>query len=248
MRIVTIWVKIFRIRWGYSAAAAGLMVLLYCCPSWGYGSRPDHEPIPILAPSPIDDSLPGYEFLSKKGEKWQVGIFGKEQFFNDLKGFQFIHFLLSHPNEEITPPVVYHLGAVDTDSLSKLDYEGLSWDVKKLEKIINQDGVKAVLKRVNILKKELKETDIYDPNKKIAINEEVAFLEKSIEEIELKKKFKDSVFENARTNVTKRIKETLEKLNTEMPDLETYLSNRTIKTGSKMIYKVPINNPPEWIL
>ena len=71
MRIVTIWVKIFRIRWGYSAAAAGLMVLLYCCPSWGYGSRPDHEPIPILAPSPIDDSLPGYEFLSKKGEKWQ---------------------------------------------------------------------------------------------------------------------------------------------------------------------------------
>jgi len=71
MRIVTLWVNIFLMRRGFSAAAAGLVVLLYCFPSWGYGSGLDQESIPILAPAAIDDCGAGYEFLSKKGKKWQ---------------------------------------------------------------------------------------------------------------------------------------------------------------------------------
>jgi len=187
-------------------------------------------------------------YFCKKGEKWVIGAVGREKFFKDVKGFQFIHFLLSHPNEEISPATVYHLGVVDTDTLSKGDYEGLSWDAKKLEKVISKDGAKAVLERVNILKKELKETEIDDPDQKIKSEEEIAFLEKEIKKYKSKKLFKDSDFENVRTNVTKHIKKILEKLNKEMPDLEPYLGIRTITTGSKMSYNIPINNPPEWIL
>lgn len=71
MPTVTIWYKILRIRWGYSAVAAGLIVLLYSCPSWGYGSRLNHDSVTIQAPAHIEKSLPGCEFLSKKGKKWQ---------------------------------------------------------------------------------------------------------------------------------------------------------------------------------
>ena len=71
MGIVTIRFKTLRIQWGFSAVAAGLIVLLYSCPSWGYGSRLNHDSVTIQAPVHIDKSLPGCEFLSKKGKKWQ---------------------------------------------------------------------------------------------------------------------------------------------------------------------------------
>jgi len=71
MGIVTIRFKILRIQWGFSAVAAVLMVLIYSCPSWGYGSRLNHESVSIQAPARIEKSLPGCEFLSKKGKNWQ---------------------------------------------------------------------------------------------------------------------------------------------------------------------------------
>jgi len=71
MGIVTIRFKILGIQWGFSAVAAGLIVLIYSCPSWGYGSRLNHESVSIQAPARMEKSLPGCEFLSKKGKNWQ---------------------------------------------------------------------------------------------------------------------------------------------------------------------------------
>lgn len=71
MPTVTIWYKILRIRWGYSAVAAGLIVLFCCSPSWGHGSQHRHESVPILVPDRIDTSIRGCDFLSKKDNKWQ---------------------------------------------------------------------------------------------------------------------------------------------------------------------------------
>ena len=72
MSIVTIWYKILRIRWGFAAAAAGLLIALFCsAPSWGHVARPHHESAPILVPDRIDASVAGCGFLSKRDKKWQ---------------------------------------------------------------------------------------------------------------------------------------------------------------------------------
>ena len=71
MRIVNFWYKVLPVRLGYTAAAVGLIVLLSCWPSWGYGSKSHHESVSIFLPDQIEDSLPADEILSKKGKKWQ---------------------------------------------------------------------------------------------------------------------------------------------------------------------------------
>ena len=72
MSIVTIWYKILRIRWGFAAAAAGLLIVLFCSAlSWGHVTRPHHESAPILVPDRIDASFAGCGFLSKRDKKWQ---------------------------------------------------------------------------------------------------------------------------------------------------------------------------------
>jgi len=71
MPTVTIWYKILRIRWVCSAVAAGLIILFCYSPSWGHGARPHRKSVSILVPDRIDTALPGCEFLSKKGKKWQ---------------------------------------------------------------------------------------------------------------------------------------------------------------------------------
>jgi hypothetical protein len=71
MGIVTIRFKILRIQWGFSAVAAGLIVLICSCPSWGYGFRLNHESVTIQAPAHIEKFRPECEFLSKKGKNWQ---------------------------------------------------------------------------------------------------------------------------------------------------------------------------------
>jgi rRNA-processing protein FCF1 len=44
----------------------------------------------------------------KKESKWYIGEKGKESIFDDLKGFEFIHFLLSRENKDLEPRTVYH--------------------------------------------------------------------------------------------------------------------------------------------
>ncbi len=71
MRIVTFLFKTLHLRLIYSAATAGLVIILYCSPLWGYNSKVQHEPAPVLVPDRIEDSLWEYEYLSKRNKKWQ---------------------------------------------------------------------------------------------------------------------------------------------------------------------------------
>jgi len=73
MRIVNIMFKALRIRWNYSAAAAGIIALLYCCPSWGYVPDFRRETIPVSLPNYYEDSLSRYQLLSKKNKQKSKG-------------------------------------------------------------------------------------------------------------------------------------------------------------------------------
>jgi len=71
MRIVNFLFKTLPIRLIYSVATAGLIIILYCSPLWGYSSKVQHESTPLLVPDHIKDSFWECEFLSKKSKKWQ---------------------------------------------------------------------------------------------------------------------------------------------------------------------------------
>lgn len=68
---VVIGYKILRIRWIRSALAAGLIVLVGYCPSWGHDARPDSKSVSIQTMERFNVSLGGYELLSKRNKKWE---------------------------------------------------------------------------------------------------------------------------------------------------------------------------------
>ena len=63
--------NILRIKWIQSALAAGLIVLLGYCPSWGHDDRPPRESISIQTLERFNVSLAGYEFLAKRNKRWK---------------------------------------------------------------------------------------------------------------------------------------------------------------------------------
>ena len=71
MSIVAIGYKILRIRWGFAAAAAGLIVLFCYGPAWGHVARPLHESAFIMVPDHTDASFAGCGFLSKRDKNWE---------------------------------------------------------------------------------------------------------------------------------------------------------------------------------
>jgi hypothetical protein len=71
MRIVNLWFKTIRNRWSCSAMLAIVILLVYCCPSWGYSPQLHHHTKPGLTAPSITPFFPGCKFLSKKGKKWQ---------------------------------------------------------------------------------------------------------------------------------------------------------------------------------
>ncbi len=71
MRIVTFLFKTLHLRLIYSAATAGLVIILYCSPLLGYSSKVQHESTPFLVPNRIENSFWKCEYLSKRNKKWQ---------------------------------------------------------------------------------------------------------------------------------------------------------------------------------
>ena len=71
MSIAAIGYKILRIRWGFAAAAAGLIVLFCYGPAWGHVARPHHESAYIRVPDRFDASFAGCGFLSKRDKNWE---------------------------------------------------------------------------------------------------------------------------------------------------------------------------------
>lgn len=188
-------------------------------------------------------------YFCKTGEQWRIGIIGKELLFRDSKGFQFIHFLLSRPGEEFSPLVVYKLGVDgDKDNSSESDKKDLAIWGENLGPLIDPKGVKFILKHLDAKKKELEKFEMGNPEIRLEKKSEILLIEKVLKDSNLKKKIQDPDFEKARVNITKHIKKALDRIKKETPDLEMHLNDRTIKTGSKMSYNVPLNNPPEWIL
>ena len=69
MRIVNILFKVHFFRLNYSIAAAGIIVLFFCSPLWGYIPDPDQPPSPVLFSDHYMDPLK--EYLCKRGSRDQ---------------------------------------------------------------------------------------------------------------------------------------------------------------------------------
>jgi hypothetical protein len=207
----------------------------------------------------------------KRGSKWHIGEKDKENVFDDLRGFGFIHYLLKHENQNLEPVTVYH---GDTSTINKSPQDGFSKEDKEQhqfhpEKPIYAGSPNANERRVMTNKiQQLQEgidllqepfDDSWSPEDAMVAKEKVRErIDKDMKEIKAleaalyhrpPRDFNSST-EKARVNVTRSIKNALKKIKNDAssPAITRYLSESTIKTGDSCCYKPVLSDIPTWIL
>ena len=191
----------------------------------------------------------------KKGQKWLIGEKGKESYFKESKGLEFIHYLLCFEDKRQSSIIVYNLGKVSGDEalhekISKRERVELGMHIQApvYNKSLSAKERKIIESEINNLKDEIESEGILSPEDKMNKEEEIEKLNKVLN----KKPERDykSQTELARINVTKRIKEALKKISKDktISSVSRYLNNGTIKTGDNCVYCPNVNDKPSWIL
>lgn len=200
---------------------------------------------PTICFYPVDNSI-GIDY-------WMIGEVGKTQIFKKLKGFQFIHFLLLHQEERVDSVTLYNCGAsspkIDESrgfADSGIGNNGFHLKGKTYHPELDLQARKAYQIRIERLKAAC---EYSNPEKKVQDMEEIVELEAA-----LKRGGKDirtNNLNNARSTITKRIKEALERIhkNKRTAYIKRYLNKETVeRRGKKNIYKPDPNDKPNWIL
>lgn len=179
------------------------------------------------------------------GDYWKIGETSKKLSFKNLKGFEFIHFLLQYPDQQFSPEQVYNVGIkLPLDLEKKFVTDGRT-DDEIIEKIRNMSK-KELIDFIVQLKKGLKDSANEDPESETYFREILQLAQKSLNDLE---GFGDAgLANNPRANVTKRIRYAIGKITDKIPSLRQYLNRDTIRTGNTMFYSPDQSNCPRWIL
>jgi|GEM_PF-1699755 len=189
----------------------------------------------------------------KRGNKWYIGERGKEFIFDDLKGFSYIHYLLSKENRPVTPSSVYHLGKSPEGEKQSVSFSekalealGLSPDSPIYDKPVRQMDWKLIInKRMEQIEDEINSSELGQ--------EDVLIKKEQIEKLNqvLKMQYDREYHPmslNSRTNVTKSIGRALTEIKKNIPLLERYLNKSTIHTGNNFSYRPLLSDKPSWVL
>lgn len=185
---------------------------------------------------------------------------GKTEKFRKVNGFKFIHFLLCHPNKYFEAEVVYNCGsiAVDLDngengnstkSIKELGDEGFQLMGEDYEPEIDYTARKNYMNQIKNLETQLTKSNKLTPEKKREIKKEIKELSVILSNKDRGIRMRNA--ENVRTNVSKRMKEALQKIyaNEKVSYLKRYLNEATLqRRGKKNFYQPDPNDKPRWIL
>ena len=211
------------------------------------------QPIPNENPTPTS-------CFYFDGEFWWIGEMGKTQPFKNLKGFKFIHFQLCHPNRYFEAEVVYNCGSIAVD-LDNGENGNSSKSIKELrdkefqlmgedyEPEIDDTARKNYVNQIKNLEIKLTKSNRLTPEKKSEIKKEIKELSVILSNKDRGIRTRNA--ENARTNVSKRMQEALQKIyeNEKVSYLERYLNKATLqRRGKKNFYQPDLNDKPHWIL
>jgi hypothetical protein len=181
----------------------------------------------------------------KAGNTWRIGERGKTGFFENLKGFDYIHFLLQHPDQHFDPIQVYHLGS-STAPEPRIDRETTPSSGRSHQTTLDRRSRREAGKQLCDLREEVEMAGGENPELIASAREEIECLE-----AELKRRtLRDPAGEKARLNVTKGIGRVLKKIKDAggTPNIEKYLNAHTIKTGDSVRYAPISSDTPTWIL
>jgi two-component system, NtrC family, response regulator len=175
--------------------------------------------------------------------RWEIGPSGKTGSFDDLIGFQQLHFLLSYPDRLFTPEEVYNLGVEMPPDVKKKFVCDAKTDDEEYE-LIKKKSKKELTKIIEDLEtQDFSSVNSYEERHR----KELIYLTKKV--LEDRKGYRDSDrAKKSRSAVTRTIRKTITDITTKIPSLKKYLNKETIKTGNSIGYRPDQFDTPNWIL
>lgn len=182
----------------------------------------------------------------RKANKWIIGEKGKEGIFDDLKGFGFIHCLLSNENEYMSPQIVFHYRLPATAE----EKSGLNQVKQPYQPEIDEETRQQVLSMIAKLEEELGSGEINDPVESAEKERQLSQLKKFLVPKTRRLRDPKSEAEKARINVGKRIRNAIKKIHADpaVSYLSRYINHATIRTGDSLQYRPDPKDKPEWVL
>ncbi len=200
-----------------------------------------HESNNVHSPETLKEQAKYVYSFQKSGEYWRIQFEDEEGLFKDVKGLRCIQFLLSKPGKAFSAIILEHQVSqssyggekpVDYDSdlvLTKFDDSELRMDA---------DAIKSITSHLRQLKSDRALAEQRNEST-TEIDEEISQIEKNLLP-DLNKKGRSrrykSPAENARINLTQRIRSAEIKVKKSMPKFFKHL-DLYIETGGEFIYK-----------
>jgi hypothetical protein len=196
----------------------------------------------------------------KKGEMWEIAYRDRKDFIlRDIKGLNYIAYLLRHPHQELT--VLELVAAVEgaqgdgttpppaTISEQALSEENLSVSESDHYEILDERAKAEYVKRLQELAEEREQaTMLGDDETLCKIDQETKIIGETLKAgLGLRGASRAFVTpsEKARTKVSHQISDALDKIKNHDPALYEYLKS-TIRTGTRCMYGPPLDTTIQW--
>lgn len=201
----------------------------------------------ILNPQqiPNGEATPKINFYSD-GQFWRIGAIGKDAAIKKTKGVELSHFLLSRPNAPIACEELEQLGKASKEYLASTNGCGKFQYTDETSRAIDQKS-KAELRALIKCKNEILVGGEYEPpDQLLEVKETIKLAKESLYEKE--RNYHSPESKKPSNRVGKVIRRAIAMIVKELPYLEHYLNNHTIKTGNICQYRPLLEKQPKWIL
>jgi hypothetical protein len=171
----------------------------------------------------------------KDGDFWFIGKDNQKPM-SKLKGFEYIHFLLSHENKEFTALEIYYLGSVPNELMKSNSY------TSTLDKLCDTDLSKAKI----LLQEQIATSE--DTEKREELQEKLSQITDALQN-KRRNLNRDNQQENNRTAIYNNLKNAIKKIHQDRPCLKDFITLKdTIFTGNTIKYKPDPLRPVNWQL
>ena len=189
----------------------------------------------------------------KNGDYWIIGPDKKNLSIKHLDGFSYIKILLDKRGEEISVSELSSLvNSVNPDpgngyNQSSAKSDGLEFDQSQQE-LMDSRALEAAKEALEDKKERLKYSTDFSERESLEID--IEKLEKFLKEAEFRGKqrtFEIREMGNIRTNIRNRISTALKHIHKKIPIMESFLNEKSIRTGYKCSYEPDPEKKIEWI-
>ena len=176
------------------------------------------------------------------GELWRIGTENNNGSYDNYIGFKFLYYILHYPEKMLYSSDVYERNKKNDKNKNIIIENIIKFEPYRLPELEDEElRYKSIGEIYDFIEK-LEKSQLTNPEDETIRKETIELAKQQLKYRKDNKNYK-------RTNVTRAIREVIEKITNEnnCPEMKDYLNRETIKTGGTLMYRPVPSKTPDWI-